>query len=54
VLAVFSGDQTRGMTLADRRGYPAVPDAVSRPAIRVATRIDRERLVAGFMDGLLR
>jgi purine nucleosidase len=50
----LGGDLTRGMTLADRRGYPEEPGAASRPVIRVATRIDRERLVAGFMDGLLR
>jgi purine nucleosidase len=50
----LSGDLTRGMTLADRRGYPEEQGAMGRPAVKVATRIDSERLVAGFLDGLLR
>lgn len=50
----LSGDHTRGMTLADRRGVAGEEDAAGRPAIRVATRIDRDRVVAGFLAGLLR
>lgn len=50
----LSGDLTRGMTLADRRGVPEERGAAGRPAVRVATRIDRDRVVAGFLDGLLR
>ncbi|WP_225773406.1 nucleoside hydrolase [Inquilinus sp. Marseille-Q2685] len=50
----LSGDLTRGMTLADRRGVPEEQAAAGRPAVRVATRIDRDRVVGGFLDGLLR
>jgi purine nucleosidase len=50
----LSGDLTRGMTLADRRGVPEEQGAAGRPAVRVATRIDRDRVVGGFLDGLLR
>lgn len=50
----LKGDLTRGMTLADRRGVPEEQGAAGRPAVRVATAIDRDRVVAGFLAGLLR
>ncbi|MGK9169814.1 nucleoside hydrolase [Inquilinus limosus] len=49
----LSGSLTRGMTLADRRAL-AEPAAAGRPSVRVAMRIDRDRVVGGFLDGLLR
>jgi purine nucleosidase len=43
---------TRGMLLVDRREFAAT-ERSSRPAVRVVTRLERDRLVNGFLVGLL-
>ncbi|SEP78853.1 purine nucleosidase [Faunimonas pinastri] len=47
------GEHTRGMTVADRRPPQRNVDEKPRPLVKVAMRIDRDRLVEEFMRGLL-
>jgi purine nucleosidase len=42
--------KNRGMLIADRREYLVAP---ASPRVRVTTEVDRDRLVTGFLDGLL-
>jgi purine nucleosidase len=46
-------DRNRGMLLVDRRPFAASERAADLPPVRVVTRVDRDRLVSRFLDGLL-
>lgn len=46
-------DRNRGMLLVDRRVFAATERASDLPLVRVVTELDRDRLVAKFLDGLL-
>jgi purine nucleosidase len=46
-------DRCRGMLLVDRRPFAAAGRAAELPLVRVVTELDRDRLVARFLDGLL-
>jgi purine nucleosidase len=46
----LSSTVNRGMLVADRR--PSAPP-VGHPAVRIATRVERDRVVGRFLDGLL-
>ncbi|SHE60604.1 nucleoside hydrolase [Streptoalloteichus hindustanus] len=46
VTVELTGAQTRGATLADRRGFPSPEDPAARPPIRVATEVDAPEVLA--------
>jgi purine nucleosidase len=45
--------QSRGMLLVDRREFAASERVEGTPMVKLATRLDSERLIARFLDGLL-